>query len=76
MFLLGSLLGGPFGEEPGWRGYALPKLQEKYRILGASLILGVLWTMWHLPFFFIQGTFNLPPLSLFYARNDCELHFD
>lgn len=56
VFLLGSLAGGPFGEEPGWRGYALPKLQERYSALGAGLILGVLWTVWHLPFFFIQGT--------------------
>ncbi|WP_179281206.1 CPBP family intramembrane glutamic endopeptidase [Paenibacillus sp. XY044] len=56
VFLVGSLLGGPFGEEPGWRGYALPKLQERYSALGSSLILGVLWTVWHLPFFFIPGT--------------------
>ncbi|WP_268963451.1 CPBP family intramembrane glutamic endopeptidase [Reticulibacter mediterranei] len=48
--------GGPAGKEPGWRGFALPKLQDRYSALGANLILGVLWTVWHLPFYFIPGT--------------------
>lgn len=56
MFLLEGLITGPLGEEPGWRGYALAKLQGRYSALGASLILGVLWSLWHLPLFFIAGT--------------------
>jgi membrane protease YdiL (CAAX protease family) len=43
------------GEEPGWRGFALPRLQERFGSLGASMILGVLWAAWHLPSFFIPG---------------------
>jgi uncharacterized protein len=39
----------------GWRGFALPRLQEKYNALLSSLILGVIWTCWHLPLFFITG---------------------
>ncbi len=43
--------GGPLGEEPGWRGFALPRMQQRYGPLQGTLFLGILWTCWHLPDF-------------------------
>lgn len=43
--------GGPLGEEPGWRGFALPRLQSSMGPLKGTLLLGLLWTCWHLPDF-------------------------
>ena len=40
---------GPLGEELGWRGYALPRLLDRFGPLGATLIIGVMWTFWHVP---------------------------
>jgi membrane protease YdiL (CAAX protease family) len=48
----------PFIEELGWRGYVLDRLQEKNSALVSSLILGVVWSAWHLPTFFIRGSYQ------------------
>ena len=53
--VLFQIFSGPIAEEAGWRGFALPRLQARYNALVSSLILGVIWTFWHLPFFFLTG---------------------
>ncbi len=49
-FFVWQLLSSGFGEEPGWRGYLLPKLQSRYEGNKAIWILGFIWAVWHYPF--------------------------
>lgn len=49
------------GEETGWRGFALPRLQRGRSALAATLVLWALWAGWHLPLFFYMYTFNMLP---------------
>jgi membrane protease YdiL (CAAX protease family) len=48
----------PFIEELGWRGYVLDRLQAKWSALVSTLILGSVWSLWHLPLFFVEGTYQ------------------
>jgi len=52
------LLIATLGEEIGWRGVALPALQQKHSALKASLLLALLWLIWHLPFWMLLDTFD------------------
>lgn len=54
--LLPLLILGPLSEEIGWRGYALERLQTRWNALTSSLIVGLVWALWHLPLFMMVGT--------------------
>jgi membrane protease YdiL (CAAX protease family) len=55
MFILLTVAAG-IGEEFGWRGFLLPRLQTRHNALVSALIVGVIWAIWHIPMFFIKGT--------------------
>lgn len=69
LILLLSLVSGPLNEEFGWRGYALDRLLLKFGFLKGSLILGFIWAIWHLPWYFTPGQaqYNLLQDSVFHA---------
>lgn len=48
----------PLIEELGWRGYVLDRLQEKHNTLTSTLILATIWSLWHLPTFFIRDSYQ------------------
>jgi membrane protease YdiL (CAAX protease family) len=54
--------GSALGEEIGWRGYVLPRLQARMSALSASLILAPIWALWHLPLWLQGKPFQTPTL--------------
>ncbi len=69
VFLRTFVLGGPLGEEMGWRGYALDRLQVRWNAFVSSLVLGVIHACWHLPLWLALGPAarNMP--FLLFATN-------
>lgn len=63
-YLLFLLIFGPVPEELGWRGYALDGLQSRWNALSASALLGIVWALWHMPLFFMNGTYQQAEIGL------------
>jgi uncharacterized protein len=55
LFLVILTLTDGLGEELAWRGFALPRLLTRYNALVASVVLGVIWALWHLPLLWTEG---------------------
>lgn len=64
ILLIIEIVTSGLAEEPGWRGFALPRLQSRYGPLGGTLILGLLWGGWHLPLFLTSWTMNAGGLGI------------
>jgi membrane protease YdiL (CAAX protease family) len=54
-FIIVLFIGGPLGEEIGWRGYLLPRLMKQNNGLVSSIIVFIFWLVWHLPLFWLPG---------------------
>ena len=64
--LITGLLMGSLQEEPGWRGYALPRLLDRWGGVRAGCVLGVAWASWHLPLYAMHsGSQARTPLGTF-----------
>jgi membrane protease YdiL (CAAX protease family) len=50
------VIGGPLGEELGWRGFLQPHLQRRMAPLWAALLVGAVWTAWHMPLVWLEGS--------------------
>jgi membrane protease YdiL (CAAX protease family) len=73
MALVVTVVNG-FGEETGWRGCALPRLEQRFGPIAATLLIAVLWAGWHIPqFFFLDSykDFSAPMLPVFVFGLTC-----
>ncbi|MEO1144395.1 MAG: CPBP family intramembrane glutamic endopeptidase [Cyanobacteria bacterium J06638_22] len=80
LLMMAATIGGG-NEEPGWRGFGLPILQEKFSPFKATLILGIVWALWHLPLLGsdpavqtgeVQGTQILAKVALLLLSITCH----
>ena len=62
-FILLHLLYGPLPEELGWRGYGIDALRSRMSGFWTSIVFGIIWPLWHLPLFFIPGSYQAQLLS-------------
>lgn len=73
VFLFVALAGGGLDEELGWRGFALPRMQDVMSPLSASIVLGLIWAGWHAPMWLLSDTIHSQSSFVLYAINTTAL---
>ena len=66
-----NLIMGPLGEEMGWRGFFLPRLIPHLGTVGAALVVGIIWAVWHLPLWFLPSPQSQLSLPVFFVTVIC-----
>lgn len=66
-----NLIMGPLGEELGWRGYLLPRLVPSLGWVGAALVVGTIWALWHAPLWFVPSPHQGMSFGIFFATVVC-----
>jgi membrane protease YdiL (CAAX protease family) len=67
IFAIRTIVGGPLGEELGWRGFLLPLVRKRHGALAASLLIGAVWAPWHLPTMLSGPSTDQRPLVQFFV---------
>lgn len=76
VFLQIFFIGGALGEEFGWRGFAYPRIVLVMSPMLGTLIIGMIWSLWHLPLFFMEGTVQSNiPIWQFMLQNTLIAYF-
>ncbi|MBN1639298.1 MAG: CPBP family intramembrane metalloprotease [Ignavibacteriales bacterium] len=65
LFVLTFIYAGPLSEEFGWRGFATKSLLSKYNLLKTGIIIGIIWSLWHYPLFFLNGQYTIDSYPVF-----------
>jgi uncharacterized protein len=66
-FFIIAVLGGPLGEEIGWRGFLQPHLLKKYNPMLSSLLIALIWFIWHIPLFWLEGAAQAGSSMIYFA---------
>lgn len=74
-FFLIAVVGGPLGEETGWRGFLQPELMRRFSPAKTSLIIATIWLVWHLPLFWLEGAAQEGNSILYFAVSVIAMSF-